>query len=431
MKSPIVRVYMDKEGTRDISSWVASFQYEDATDKDNQLTLRIHQDRADAVLDDPTVVAKGMVYFQWGYMEGPISPTHVGRITDVNVDYTETITVTLQILDLGHAMKKGLSTEVWQGVTTRQIAARIAERHGLTLDMEFEGRMWSSLAQGNRSDMQLLQYIVSREKGGKYIHYVRGGVLSIVERGTGKQSRRTYTYRKDNEVISIRVKWEEKTADPATNSSQVAGNTTPGQEADPKKGQTDVSTGENVVTVGEGGVEGFRSPFIDATFPTLGDVREAVSELMGQDPKNKKVGKKSVAPTGSVDEAKSLAHGKQNKAKIRVVKATMEVHGEPELAPDQVITLAGLHRSHEGNWYIHSVRHNIQGRGRYTTTLELGRNAGPRPKGTEWNTGDAVKADKANVAPGPFDKFGGVPRRVVDENGKPIPYTPGVGGAHG
>lgn len=409
MKAPLIRVYLDKEGTDEVSGWVTSFDFEDSTEKDNKLVLRIHQDRVNDMLDKPAIRDRGMVYFKWGYMEGPTSELQQGKISDVNVTYGNTIDLELVILDRGNAMKKGASKQVWKGLTTRQIATQLAERNGLTLEMPFEGKKWDDVPQAGKSDMKLLQYLVGREKGGKYITYVRNSTLYVVERGTAKPSSVTLTYKKDPELVSLRVRWVEKSAKGAVNAAEVSGNDTPAQTADARAGQTDTTLDKYRVLINAAG---------EAVATTAGGFARSMTDPYGEvnksDPKQRTrpVGTKTAQPTKDVEEAKAMAHKRNNRAAIRVLQVTLEMWGNPLILPDQVITLAGVHTSHEGNWYVHSVRHSIRAGERYMSTLELGRNAARRNDGN-----NSTEATKKNNTVGPNEVSTNVSNLVIDAMG--------------
>lgn len=396
MKSPILRVYLGKDTGKDISSWVEDLDYEDTIEKDAKLTLKIFQDRVDDVLDDPVIKAKGDVYFQFGFMEGPMSEIHIAKIQNVDTTYSNAISVELVAFSKGNVMKKSTATTVWAGMTTKQIAAKIAMTYGLDLSMPFDGKKWDSLPQGNKSDMGLLKYIVNREKGGKYIVFVRNNTLYVAERGLGKTSALTLTYKgvADDEWLSCEMKWKESSPDSAAvGSADIAGNDVAGATATPDS-QTDTSTAQGRITidVADGSIFGRTSGDSSTPFGAVDNFGEIISAPAAST--FKQVGKKVVTAVADTGEGSDMAHGLQNKAVLRVLTMTLTIEGQPLLKPDNIVTIAGVNRAHEGNWYVHSIHHKV-GNGRYDSTIEGQRNA---------SKVGGVGADKVNKTVGPNEK---------------------------
>ena len=404
MKSPFVKAYLGKDGGKDISSWIRSLRYEDGVGKDNKVTMSIHQANVNDVLDDQVVLKKGEVFFRFGYLEGPMSELHRAKIMDVNVDYGPTITVEIIALDKGNAMKKGGSSEVWVNMTTKAIAKKIAARYGMELEMGFEGKKWGSLPQANRTDLEFLQYVVRREEGGKYGVFVRNNTLYVAERGLGKESSMTIVYSASNELMSFKVRYKEKESSGAVNSTTVSSNNLAGEEVSPRAQQSDVGLGDARVLISEAGeVLGVQKDDVVREFRGAFDSDGEVTKV---DPRSvvKTTGRKIIAGVGDAVEARNLGHSVQNSSALKVMTATLEMDGNPLLVPDTVITMAGLHRVHDGNWYVETVSHTVDSQ-RYLTSTELNRNA---------TKSGEVKAEKRNKTVGPDKKEEVVRKMVID-----------------
>ncbi len=410
MRSPFLRVYLGKQDGKEISSWVRSLKFEDSIGKDNKVTISVFQRHVMDLLDDKVIKEKGEVWFQFGFVEGAASEMHRAKIADVNVTYGATIDLEISAVDKGNIMKKSTSTKVWSGKTTKQIVTEIAHRYGMEVEMNFNGQVWKSLPQGNKNDLEFLQFLAKREEGGKYSVFVRGNTLYFVERGLSKTSTWTIIYKQDSELISFKPRWKEQAASGAPNSVTVAGNNVAGEEVNPKKDQSDTSLGEKRV-------------IIDTSANVLGIVQDGVAtaytghdangEVTSVSPASaiKTTGKKIVTAVENAGEAKALGHHEQNKAALKVLTATLELNGNALIKPDQIITIGGVHPSHEGNWYVESITHSLDGN-KYTCSLELNRNASKTGK---------TEAKKKNKTEGPEQPKNVTKKVIIDAStGKPL-----------
>lgn len=419
VKSPTLKVYLGHDGGKDISTWISRLDYEDTSTKDSKLTLSIYQERYNDLLDDAVIQKKGDIYFQFGFLEGPMSEMHRAKITDVNVEYGAVITITLVSMDRGNVMKKSSSNKVWKKKTTKEIATEIAGRYGLELDMPFNGKTWDSLPQGHKSDMDFLRNIVTREKDGKYRMFIRNNVLYVAERGTGKASVQTFTYKADQSMLSFKVSWKEASKDSAKTKKVKVG--PDGKPATPDK-QTDTSTDDRRVSISSEGVASALDQFGESlsnstnllgigsgsastnTPPTtstpgiLDAFKSTVSPLV-----DSILGKNVPTATKDTGEASDLGHSLQNKATHKVITGDLTIEGNPLLKPDQVITISGVHVSHAGNWYIQGLKHSVS-KQEYITNVDLSRNAAKV---------GGVKADKANKTVGPDQKENTVKNYII------------------
>lgn len=414
MRSPYVKVYLGRDGGKDISSWIEQLKFEDSVSKDNKVTFTIFQHGVNDLLDDQVIRDKGEVFFQFGYVEGAASELHRAKITDVNVTYGTTVRLEIEALDKGNVMKKSTATTVWKNVTTKQIAQKIADRYGMDLEMNFTGQTWKSLPQGGKDDLSFLQFLAKREEGGKYSVFIRGNTLYFAERGLKKDSAWTVIYGQDQDLISFKPRWKEKSASGGVNSVTVKSNDVAGEEVSPKKKQTDASLGEKRVIIDtDANVLGITQDQVSTAFT---GAKDAFGEVTKVDPKSavKTTGKAIVTAVENQTEAKNLGHHEQNKAALKVLTATLDIKGNPSIKPDQVITVGGVHKSHAGNWYVESITHTVDGGGggKFMSSVELNRNASKQGK---------TEAEKKNTTKGPEQQKKVVKKVIINaDTGEPL-----------
>ncbi|MCU0362794.1 MAG: hypothetical protein MUE32_05500, partial [Bacteroidales bacterium] len=66
--------------------------------------------------------------------------------------------------------------------------------------------------------------------------------------------------------------------------------------------------------------------------------------------------------------------GNADKAKMKVLTATLETEGFALIGSGSIITIQNVGERHKGNWWVETVEHNISKNG-YITTFSLLRNA--------------------------------------------------------
>lgn len=351
-KTPIIRVYIGKD-QREISDHIVSMKLEDTMEKDSMFELKAVQDDALILLDDKAVQARAEIGVVFGFMEGPVSPMHKAHITDIDVDYSSSITLTLRCLDKGIYMKKVPEQTIWKSKTTRQIARELANKYGQELVMDFEGRTWKSLPQGNMSDMELLQYMAKREKDGECVAYLRNNELHFERRNVDTPSALTYTYRRDDRSVKFAVNWRHSTKKGSATKVDLTSSDAEGTEVEatsitPENEPAPIKTGKYQVQ-------------IDANGDVLNKGVEAVREILTQ-------------KTKDPEEAKNLAASTKKKEGLKVMEGTLTIDGDPARKPNEIYTMAGdLAKAHLGNWLAKEVTHDIRN-GSYTTTIKMGKN---------------------------------------------------------
>lgn len=81
---------------------------------------------------------------------------------------------------------------------------------------------------------------------------------------------------------------------------------------------------------------------------------------------------------GSLSEITNKANKKHKGDKLKELKATVVIEGNPSIKADSVIEIKGVSDIHSGSWYVEKATHSITKSG-YATTLELAKNASNVP----------------------------------------------------
>lgn len=399
IKSPYYKVYI---GDRDITRYVESITYEDATEEDNIITLKIDQDYALQLADDPDFVTGKIVAFQFGFMGGAVSQLHKSKVTDIKHTYRERVMMTMKCLDLGTTVKKTTSQKIWENKTSSQIAEAIASKYGFDKEIKTTSKVWENLPQGNKSDLEFLKYIAAREGQGNLVVFIRNNTLYFVERGLKEDSKVTFTYGYgDGEMVSFEPAQKESSKKAVSNQTAIT-------KVDEKTGKVTTTVVDNTTEEDTGSTELYK--FDADNGDNLGEISED----------NTTVGKQNSEPVENEEEAKSLANSTKKNAALEGMTAKLKLDGQPLLVPNSVITIKNVAKRHLGNWLITKVTHSIQN-GAYITTCDLKRNASKsktKNKSKDANTtegGDKIK-DEVKLPVNTYDADTGKSVEVISEN---------------
>lgn len=337
-KSPFIRAVLD--GKLDISAYVVFFEYEDCTDKDDKLTLRLSGVPKD-LFDNPAFVEEASLQVQWGFIEG-VSRTITYAVKDVEPDYRAgDIGCVINAYDAGNTMKQTEKSIVWEKVSAIDIAGQIAKKHGLKLVTEKNDLTigYRSVPQGNMNDFDFLQYLASRETSGEYQSFVKGKKLFFKKRPYGKPATKKYVYNDpESGIISIRPKHKGSQMSGGAGETTVAGfDMFNGQYIESKanpKGNTFTNLGKKVWSYTADAVD------LGAKFLT---------------------GKKYAGGFDTQLGADSAAAKLQIGAADKDMECVMETEGEPGAKADEIITIGGLAHRHSGNYYRKVVKHTFAG----------------------------------------------------------------------
>lgn len=374
MKAPYYKIWI---GDRDITEYIESLDYEDTTEEDNLVTVNVDQEFALMLADDRDFVTGTIISMQFGFMAGTISELHQARMTDITHDYKERVKMTIKCLDLGTAMKKTTSQKVWENMTTSEIAQAIADKHGLRSEITPTTRVWETMPQGNRNDVDLLAYLVKRDGDGNNIVFIRNATLYLTPRGTKEDSLITYEYGAGNGVlISFTPSLKESSKDGSFNQTAVV-------NIDDKTGEVkasvvDAQTEENTGTTGS-----HKLVYGAETGEQVGNIFED----------NTTAGKPNLECVEDDVEATSLANATKKKEAHKVMTAKLVVEGNPLLSPNSIITITNVAKRHIGNWLVSKVRHKIS-QTRYVTSCDLSSN------GAKSSDTSAVKTQDNNTSEG-------------------------------
>ena len=177
--------------------------------------------------------------------------------------------MTVKARDLGTVMKKSTSIKIWDGQTLSQIAKEIASSYGLEYAGDETTIVYNNYPQSQKDDLSFLRELALREQNGNYEIYVTDKKLVLERRGLDKVSELTFTYGRDDRVISFGVSTKESTSHAAkTSSAALTG-------YDPVKGElvgssTTAQNEESGINLGEN----------EFTFSANGELIEAPTQTV-------------------------------------------------------------------------------------------------------------------------------------------------------
>lgn len=374
MRAPYFKVYIAKNN-RDVSGFIEDFKFEDCVGEDNLVTLAINRDFALRLADDDDFVTGTIISFQFGVMGETVSALHSARMTNIDYNYTDKVTMTVQCLDLGTTVKKVTSQKIWTKKTSSQIAQEIAVKYGLDSEVEPTTKVWDSIPQGNKSDLAFLKYLANREEGGNFIVFIRDNTLYFTKRNLDKESVITYTYNYGKgPVISFKPSVKESSPEAGAGNTSVVTGFGGNAEVDGNTEDKGGTTGAYRKWYGEEGkFEGKHKA------PATADKPKVQTHI--------------VDPTQDKKEAKNIANSSKKKNTLKTLTADLTVEGNCLLSPNNILTMKNVAKRHEGNWWIEKVAHSISHSG-YTCTLSLNKNGGKKVGKT------ATKAPDANTTVG-------------------------------
>lgn len=412
LKAPFVRVIVvPKDASRqiNISDCITSFVYDESLDKDNMIEMDIASRFVDTLSDIEGLDRGAELLFTFGYSNGAKSVEHRAVITDLEHTFENmNINMKLRALDKGTVLKNTASSQVYENVTSTDIAKLIAARHGLKFNVDVTEKVWDKQPQGNLDDLSFLRKLAQQEQAGNYIVFIKDDTLNFVRRGLDTKSLITYTYGQGNNgIIKFTPKWRESTA-----GAEGLGST--GVGFDPLKklfdvvGETAESDNEvistedyNLVYSADGdhiangtdnesiSVDGFlEQGTVDGkqSSDTDGSV---LSNIV-------KTGKTFVSGDSGKGLSNSVASGKKAKTQ-RILEAGLLVVGNPLLKVNALLTMRNVTKRYDGNWYIIACKHTING-GSYLTQITLNRNGSKKAtKGKNTKVAGSVNKTVGNT----------------------------------
>lgn len=416
-QAPFYKVYI---GDRDISEYVERFHYEDCMEEDSYLELTIKSNFAQALADDPDIVAGTWLSFHFGFIGGEISDVHKAKVTDIKHRYAERVTMTVKCLDSGTVMRKASNQKVWNKKTASDIAKEIATKYGLEFEGKDTSKVYDSLPQGNMADLHFLQYLAQREDGGNYVVYIRNYTLYFTPRNLLSESIKTYTYGDgDGSILSFEPEIRESSMPSVSTEAET-------KIVDAKKAQISVSKVDNTTETKTGTLGEYKRVYSGngKQVGTTG-VKKHQSTSSNSAPSVKR---QLVLPVKDKKEADNIANSKKKAAVLKSLVARLLLNGDPRIIPNQVITVKNVAKTHSGNWYVVKVSTDISASG-YVTSLDLNKNGtslGNASKTTKTTVGTkgtknaknpyVVPAGDSNKTVGPDKQKSTVKVRVYDGN---------------
>jgi phage protein D len=190
MLNPFIVV---RVGEQDLAPYITSFDFEDCTEEDDLLSLSLNGLTLEMLESDAFQVGKD-ISFQFGYRGGAVSPLRTMRISDITPSYDKTITATLKALDYGQLLKKQPQGTVWQQKTASQIVTAIGQKYGLdTSEVQPTSFIYPHLAQGQKTDFEMIQYLAERETNGSFHFFIRNNFLFFKRKDLNQQASHVFT----------------------------------------------------------------------------------------------------------------------------------------------------------------------------------------------------------------------------------------------
>lgn len=399
IKAPFIQIKINpKEGeSLDISGMVTKFMYEESIEKDNIIELDIVSNYVTLLSDIEQVQEGAELEYTFGYIGGAKSTTHRAIITDLDHTFAHrNINMTIRGLDKGSILKKTSSPQIYENVTSSDIAKLIATRHGLEIKVDNTTKVWTKQPQGNLDDLTFLRKIASQEKSGNYIVYIKDNILNFVRRGLDTKSLITYTYGEGNNgILLFQPRWRESTATPDS-----MGSTSTGfnpleklfdvvEEKAESENET-ITTGDYHLIYSANGEhiangtdnESFSSDEVTTKKSTNGNnfSDSGLEDIV-------KTGKQFVSGSFG-DDLKDKNAGNKKANTHKILEATLNLVGNPLLKVNALLTMANVTKRYNGNWFIISCRHTISGT-QYLTETTLNRNGSKKPiRGKNTKTAD-------------------------------------------
>ncbi|WP_338761860.1 hypothetical protein WAF17_16415 [Bernardetia sp. ABR2-2B] len=351
--SPFYKIFIASTG-EDITSRVDSFSYERNIEKDDILRISVTLKNV-FELDEDWLVSGKKLKFYFGYIGGVQIEPRVAVISDSSSPYGDVIKVKIDATDVGQFMKEEFSNKIHNKKTLSELVQEIADKYSYKTEVLKTRKKYSYLPQAQKSDFDFLSQLAKKEN---LVFRVSGETLVLEKRNLLKDSIKTYTWGKDIISFNPKIKYtKQDSSSQKITSYSINPQTNEIQKSEAKSDDKDKEKlGEYEIKVDANGNE-------RKVFP----IKKTESET-SEDGK---------LIQGSIDKSENdgLVNRIQEDKSLSNVTATLVVVGNPLLEENQVLTIAGVAKKHEGNWKIISVKDSIVAGDYYKTTCELRKNA--------------------------------------------------------
>ncbi len=383
--SPFYRVTL--AGKIDLTLYCTGIEYDESTEKDDMLTIHLNNVPY-SLYDNAAFDEDGLVTVQWGWIGGGSIKKEV-KIKNIEPSFDEGLTCEVKCLDAGRGMKKAEVSKVFQKVTTNQIAQQIAERNGLKFTPAAKlTKVWDNMPQGNRTDFDMLKYLVSQEEGGDWMAVIKGNQLVIKQRDVSQPSTTTFTFG-DGTGRCLSFKPQIKETDQKGDSVETQAQGFDMQAKEVVEGNANSSTKQTVLTNAK-------------TYKYDANGNEIGTPIA--------TGQKDMSAGTTKAEVNADAKAKFNAAGMGNITAELTSIGEPGYKADMVLTVAGVPKRYSGNYYAAGCKHSVNNDS-WKCVFDLKKNSGGGSAAVSTNT-----TVGAGSTPGKKTKV-----YVYDANGKLLP----------
>lgn len=385
----------------DITAFVDKFIFEESIEKDNLLDFIVMT--KDVALIDSEWLTKGTeLRFNFGYIGGISSGFRTAKISEIDYNYGETISISIKAMDAGFFLKEVQSSKIWRDVTFFDIAKTLADQLQLKIEGQPTVTKYEYLPQANKSNLDFLNYIGKKEN-----LYVRTSDdrLIIEPLNLAIDSIRTYAFGKGT-VLSFKP--SQKANNTATQGANAVKSVSINRitnklieaEAtidDPKKEKL----GEYVVKY-------------DATGK---QIQRGKSSSQESNQEQAPLSKIVVNQTENKADLTNKANAVQEEAALNSLTASLRIVLDPTIKSGEIITIADVAAKHKGNWKVITVRHDVKS---VETSIELKKNATSAPVGNVKPQKSTQKNQSVNNSEGDQPSVTTAPAIRYDVNGNRI-----------
>ena len=348
---PFYTVLVQNTGT-DISDLISGIRFTESKKKDNVLEVTIKKASVD-IIDSDDFKKGNILVYSFGFKQGKSSPKRYAEITNISVQYRNTITLTINSHDKGFYLKKYTSQEIFSGKTSSEIVKEIGISFGFELSVSDTTLVHDCLPVAGKNYMDFIQHLstLENENGSCIEFFISDNTLHFSERNLSTDSKITYTYGDGSDTIKSFV---------------------------PKTREKDSSSTETVAF----GIDGDTGEIIESNKKST-DIEESCLDRLNAnwniDGKFKDFsqdisGKHLTRPEDKKDQLDKQVLNQVQNSMLGEVTATLSVVLNPEIKLGDIITLNGVAEIHSGNWYVQEIVHVIESGGA-SSDLQLNKNA--------------------------------------------------------
>lgn len=125
----------------------------------------------------------------------------IGYISVVDVNFADSVTLTITCLDESYPMSIDEKTKAWEKIKVSDVAKEIFQSYGLTAHVDDTKYIENSISQSSQTDANFLNSLVSKVTHKVFIWYVKGSDAYFVERKVPKSGGVKLGYRTGNNQI--------------------------------------------------------------------------------------------------------------------------------------------------------------------------------------------------------------------------------------